>query len=150
VVWGDHGWHLGDQTIWGKHSTFERALRSPLLVRVPGMRHAGAATEAIVEAVDLYPTLAELAGLPRPGGLDGRSLVPILEDPSLPGKEGAYSRWTGRRTLRTERYRIVLHETGEPRVELFDHERDPYETKNVAAENPEVVKRLMAMLGKRP
>ncbi len=150
VVWGDHGWHLGDQTIWGKHSTFERALRSPLLVRVPGMRHRGAATEAIVEAVDIYPTLVELAGLPRPGGLDGTSFVPILEDPALPGKDGAYSRWTGRRTLRTDRYRIVLHETGEPRVELFDHAKDPYETRNVAAENPGVVKRLLAMLAKRP
>jgi arylsulfatase A-like enzyme len=150
VVWGDHGWHLGDHTIWGKHSTFERALRSPLMIRVPGMRNPGAATDAIVEAVDVYPTLVELAGLPEPDGLDGRSLVPILEDPSLPGKDGAYSRWTGRRTLRTDRYRIVLHETGEPRVELFDHAVDPYETRNVAAGNPEVVKRLLAMLARRP
>ena len=150
IVWGDHGWHLGDHTIWGKHTTFERALRSPLLVRVPGMRHAGAATNAIVEAVDIYPTLVELAGLPNPGGLDGQSFVKNLENPALPGKDGAYSRWTGRRTLRTDRYRIVLHEKGEPRVELFDHATDPYETRNVAAENPAVVARLLKALATRP
>lgn len=150
IVWGDHGWHLGDHTIWGKHTTFERALRSPLLVRVPGMRHPGAATNAIVEAVDIYPTLVELAGLPNPGGLDGRSFVKNLENPALPGKDGAYSRWTARRTLRTDRYRIVLHEKGEPRVELFDHATDPYETRNVAAENPKVVERLLKALATRP
>jgi arylsulfatase A-like enzyme len=150
VVWGDHGWHLGDQTIWGKHSTFERALRSPLLVRVPGVGRPGSTAEGIVEAVDIYPTLAELAGLPAPEGLDGRSFVPLLRNPAGPGKEAAYSRWTGRRTLRTDRYRVVLHEKGEPRVELFDHAADPLETHNVAAQHPEVVKRLLAKLKSYP
>ena len=146
VLWGDHGWHLGDQTIWGKHTTFERALRSPLVVRVPGMPHPGAVADGVVEAVDVYPTLVELAGLPDPGGLDGRSFAGLLRDPSGPGKEAAYSRWTGRRTLRTDRWRLVLHDEGEPRVELFDHAADAYETRNVAAEYPEVVMRLLPML----
>lgn len=150
VVWGDHGWHLGDQTIWGKHTTFERALRSPLIVRVPGMPRHGVGSDAIIEAVDIYPTLVELAGLPDPGGLDGRSFVHLLQNPGDAGKEGAYGRYTGRRTLRTDRYRIVEHESGEPRIELFDHAADPYETRNVAGEHPEVVKRLLAMLRARP
>ena len=146
VVWGDHGWHLGDHTIWGKHSTFERALRSPLIVRVPGLASPGVPAEGLVETVDLYPTLAELAGLTEPAGLSGTSLVPLLDDPGHPGKDGAFGYWHGRRTLRTQRYRLTRYDEGEPRVELFDHRTDPYETVNVADAQPEVVARLLLQL----
>ncbi len=145
VVWGDHGWHLGDQTIWGKHTTFERALRSALIVQVPGMKNPGQPTQGIVETLDLYPTLAELAGLDAPTDLTGTSFVPLLNDPSLPGKNGAFGYWRGRSTLRTDRYRLVVYEdsTEIPRIELFDHETDPFETKNVASMHPERVAKLM-------
>lgn len=144
VVWGDHGWHLGDHTIWGKHTTFERALKSVLMIRTPGMPDPGIATKGLVESLDLYPTLAELAGLEPPEGLTGSSLVPLLNNPNHPGKDGAFGYWRGRQTVRTDRYRITEYENGE--VELFDHEEDPYETRNVASQEPETVERLLAQL----
>ena len=146
VVWGDHGWHLGDHTIWGKHSTFERALRSPLIVRVPDMPAPGIPSDGLVETVDLYPTLAELAGLTEPDGLTGTSLIPLLEAPDHPGKDGAFGYWNGRRTLRTERYRLTRYDDGETRTELFDHRTDPYETINVADAHPDVVAKLLLQM----
>ena len=144
VVWGDHGWHLGDHTIWGKHTTFERSLKSVLIMRTPGMEQPGVPADGIVETLDIYPTLAELAGLEAPADLTGSSLVPLLEDPRHPGKDGAFGYWRGRQTLRTDRYRITEHEGGE--VELYDHEADPYETRNVAGEKTEVVEALLEQL----
>ncbi len=146
VVWGDHGWHLGDHTIWGKHSTFERALRSVLIVRVPEIPDPGTPADGLVESLDLYPTLAEIAGLSAPAGLDGVSLVPLLDDPHHPGKDGAFGYWQGRRTLRTQRFRLTLYDEGEPAVELFDHRTDLGETTNVADAYPEVVARLLPQL----
>jgi len=148
VVWGDHGWHLGDQTIWGKHSTFERATRSALMIRTPGMPQPGVATSGIVETLDLYPTLSDYAGLQAPPGLTGLSLRLMLEDPAHPGLDSAFSYWRGRHTMRTDRYRIVQYEDpGDgPEFELFDHEADPNETRNVASEQPEVVEGLRAKL----
>jgi len=146
VLWGDHGWHLGDQTIWGKHTTFERALRSPLIIRVPGMSDPGVFANGLVETVDLYPTLAELCGLTPPDNLAGTSIVPLLNDPAHPGKDGAFGYWTGRRTLRTERFRITEYESGEPRVELFDHRTDSLETTNVADTHADVVTDLLKRL----
>ncbi len=151
VVWGDHGWHLGDHSIWGKHSTFERALRSPLIMRVPGMPAPGIPSDGLVETLDLYPTLAELTGLIEPDDLTGTSLVPLLEAPDHPGKDGAFGYWNGRRTLRTERYRLTRYDDGDPRTELFDHRTDPYETINVADAHPDVVaKLLLQMEANRP
>ncbi len=152
VVWGDHGWHLGDHTIWGKHSTFERALRSALIIRTPGMAQPGAATDGIVESLDLYPTLAQLAGIDSlPTGLTGASILPLLQDPQHPGKDGAFGYWHGRRSLRTDRYRITLYgeDTDGPCIELYDHETDPHETHNVAEEQPEVVEALLPRLMSR-
>ena len=90
ILWGDHGWHLGELDIWGKHTAFEHALRSPLMVRVPGMDSPGATTSALVETVDIYPTLAELCGL-RIENLDGDSFADILEDPNATGPDAAFS-----------------------------------------------------------
>lgn len=146
VVWGDHGWHLGDHTIWGKHTTLERSLRSPLIIRAPGMIAPGRTTDDIVESVDIYPTLVELAGLRPPDGLSGTSLAAHLRDLSHRGRGGAWGYYNGRTTLRTDRYRITEHVSGEPRVELFDHREDPYETVNVAAQHPDVVARLLPKL----
>lgn len=156
VVWGDHGWHLGDLHVWGKHTTFEFSMRSALLMRVPGMTKAGSHTDALVESLDLYPTLAECCGLKAPGkGLGGTSLTPVLRDPKHPGKDGAFGYWhRGKRkakTLRTRRYRLVewLDPDGKQvQVELYDHQSDPDETVNVAGEHPEVVARLLKQLHK--
>lgn len=89
VFWGDHGFHLGDIGLWGKHTNFERATRSPLLIRAPGVSRAGTCT-ALVETVDLFPTLTDLAGLPAPAVSDGVSLRPWLRNPAAPSRPAVY------------------------------------------------------------
>jgi iduronate 2-sulfatase len=85
VLWGDHGWHLGEHSIWGKHALFEESLRSPLIISYPGIKKPGIATQAMVETLDLFPTLCELAELPMPDFVDGTSLSPQLQNPRAPG-----------------------------------------------------------------
>jgi iduronate 2-sulfatase len=94
VLWGDHGYALGDAGRWCKGTNFELDTRVPLIFRTPGMAQPGVATSAIVELVDLYPTLAELAGLPAPAYLAGRSLLPVLRDATAPGREFAFSQFS--------------------------------------------------------
>jgi iduronate 2-sulfatase len=144
VLWGDHGWHLGDHGMWCKHTNYEQATRSPLIVRVPGMKAAGRPSSGLVEFVDVYPTLADLCGLPLPEGLEGTSFKPLLDEPDLPWKKAAHSQYPrgspeGRLmgySARTERYRAVswrLARTGaQTAFELYDLEMDPGETVNVA------------------
>jgi len=146
VVWGDHGWHLGDHDIWGKHTKYEWALRSALMVRTPGMPKPGKATDALVEAIDLYPTLAGLCDLAPPGTVEGVSLAPVLRDPGATVKDRAFGYWRGGVTMRTDRWRITAHAKGKPTVELYDHRADPHEARNVAADNPDVVARLLPAL----
>jgi iduronate 2-sulfatase len=158
VFWGDHGWHLGDHGQWCKHSNYEEAARIPLIVAGPGAR-AGARTTALVESVDLYPTLCELAGLPARPGLDGRSFRALLADPGAVGKDAVlhvYPRGERLgRALRTATHRLVewkkpgaAAETAE--VELYDYEADPAETRNLASEQPEKVQSLRAILDRYP
>ncbi|MGJ8641007.1 MAG: sulfatase [Opitutaceae bacterium] len=149
VIWGDHGWHLGDHTIWGKHSSFDRALNSLLMVRRPQMQEAGVATDALVASIDIYPTLCELAGLPQPVGLDGRSFMSLLQDPVAEGKPYVMSYWRDILSLRTDRYRMALYQGAkQQRVMLFDHESDPNEMRNIAEQYPEVVEQLTAVIKK--
>ncbi len=93
VVWGDHGWHLGEMGIWGKATNYEIATRVPLILSAPSMEQRGLRTDALVELVDLYPTLCELAGLELPGHLEGRSFVPLLDDPDQTWKPVAISQF---------------------------------------------------------
>lgn len=93
VVWGDHGWHLGEYGMWGKATDYEVATRAPLIVWTPDMAQRGTKTRGLVEFLDIYPTLCELAGLPMPASLEGRSFVPQLKDPSAPGKSAAFSQF---------------------------------------------------------
>ena len=150
VVWGDHGWHLGDHTIWGKHSVFERALNSILMVKVPGMNRPGEATEALVASIDLYPTFCDLAKLPKPSGLDGKSFIEVVNDPEVKGKTEVVSFWKQALSMRTDRYRISVFNDGTQQSHmLFDHENDPNETKNIAHKHPELVGRLSSILKKK-
>ncbi len=133
VLWGDHGWHLGEHNFWGKHNTLNNALQVPLIVRVPGQRR-NLKTDALVEFVDLYPTLCELAGIRQPAHtLDGQSFLPLLEKPDHPWKEAVYGEWTTGRAVKTDRYLYTEWKSGSRM--LFDHALDPDENTNVAA-NP--------------
>jgi iduronate 2-sulfatase len=154
LLWGDHGWHLGEHGIFGKQTNFEIATRSPLIVSVPEMAAPGKPAGGLVETVDIYPTLTDLCGLTAPADLAGTSLTPLLENPDHPGKDGAYS-FFGRKshfgkTLRTDRYRIVEwtdRKTGKvAQTELYDHQADPRETRNIAAQYPDVVRKLLPRL----
>lgn len=161
VLWGDHGFHLGDLGIWTKHTNYEQANRIPLLIVAPGVAQAGSSTRQLAETVDLFPTLAALAGLPAPTGpqpIDGLSLVPVLQDPQTRVRDHAYHAYPkGRlgRAIRTERYRLVEWKTpgapaGTAELELYDYETDPLESKNLAAAQPEVVAQLRAILARYP
>jgi iduronate 2-sulfatase len=146
VLWGDHGWHLGEHAVWGKHTLFEESLRSPLIVSVPGMQKPGATTAATVETLDVFPTLCDLAGLPKPDFADGVSLRPQLENPTAPGHPAiAYNNKA--RTIRTKTHRLILHKDGH--AELYDHTSPAKETKNVAGANAALVKELTAQLRER-
>ena len=201
VVWGDHGWHLGDMGVWGKATNYEIATRVPLMIWAPNMKAQGKSTDALVELIDIYPSLCELAGLEAPDQLEGRSFVPLMDDPTTPWKQAAFSQypnpalrewaanplspemretWFGPLitevenrikiqqsekwnrdlfekhlmgyTMRTNRYRLVSwrdhrDKKAEPVfVELFDHQNDPGETRNIAAENPKLVSKLTQQL----
>jgi iduronate 2-sulfatase len=91
ILWGDHGWKLGEDDRWTKHSNVENDTHAPLIISVPGMKAVGEKTDALVEFVDMYPTLAELAGLPLPENLEGLSFKPLLDDPQRPWKSAAFS-----------------------------------------------------------
>ena len=149
ALWSDHGWHLGDHGVWGKHTLHERSLRSPLIVRAPGMARAGAACAEVVESVDVYPTLAALCGLTPPEDLDGASLAAQLADPgaATDGRASSWWRKAGKakgHSVRTERWRLTTWKReGTPiLVELYDHEADPHETVNVAGDHLDVVEAL--------
>jgi iduronate 2-sulfatase len=143
VLWGDHGWHLGEHGIWGKHSLFEEALRSPLIIHTPQMQQQGVSSSALVETLDIFPTLCDLAGLKKPEFAQGTSLQYILEEPQQEGHPViAYK--NDATTLRTTTHRMVLHKDGY--VELYDHRTAAKETKNIADQYPEVVHSLKQMM----
>ncbi len=130
VLWGDHGWHLGEHAVWGKHTLFEESLLAPLVIRTPGMEKPGARTSAITESIDVYPTLCELTGVPVPEGIDGVSLTANLADPSAPGSP-AISYSSGKETIRTDTHRLIRH--GKGKFELYSHTATPAgETRNLA------------------
>ena len=146
VLWGDHGWHLGEHAIWGKHALFEESLRSPLIIQYKGLGAPGETTDSMVESIDVFPTLCQLTGVPTPSGLDGVSLKPCLENISAKG-HSAISYGRRGRTIRTQRYRLIVH--GKGAVELYDHDQPDAETHNLASEYPNVVARLKKQLDER-
>lgn len=146
VLWSDHGWLHGEHGIWGKHCLFEEALRSPLIIRVPGQKEAGLKSDQIVETIDLFPTLANLAGVPLPSSLEGRSLQPLLTDPRAKSDGVAVSAWQDKRTIRSDRYRLIVSTKSPEHMELYDHEKDPDERVNAAFEKPGEVAALRRTL----
>jgi iduronate 2-sulfatase len=158
VLWGDHGWHLGDHGMWCKHTNYEQATRIPLVVAVPGGPR-GATAGALVESVDIYPTLSELAGLRAPSRIDGRSFAAVLADPAAAARDHVIHVYPRQkrlgRAIRTDTLRLVeWREPGEgpetADLELYDYAADPLETKNLAAERSEDVARLRGLLGRHP
>ena len=161
VLWGDHGWHLGDLSIWTKHTNFEQANRIPILIIAPSVAKPGSATRQLAETVDLYPTLAELAGLPKPQvsqPIDGVSLVPVLKNPKARVRNHAFHAYPRRklgRAIRTEHYRLVewknrVKPDDVAEYELYDYQSDPNETQNHAATRPKVLEKLKTILTKYP
>ncbi len=147
VIWGDHGWHLGDQRIWGKHTLFENALKSTLIVKSPQIARQKQKIETIVESVDIYPSLLELCGISMKHTVDGRSFVPLLKSETMQKEALAYGYFKNGLTLRTPEYRLTkYYRQDQPVVELYDHTGDLEEKKNIAVERPEVVNRLMPLL----
>ena len=160
VLWSDHGYHLGEHNgIWQKRTLFEQAARTPLIIRAPGVKGNGTASTRIVEFVDIYPTLTDLAALKPPKGLEGRSLKPLLDNP--------LAKWNGTaitqvlrpadkrlpqpvmgRSIRTARWRYTDWAEGKSGVELYDHATDPLEFNNLALQPDAQVKAVMQMLRK--
>ncbi|MFN3167127.1 MAG: sulfatase [Phycisphaeraceae bacterium] len=162
VLWGDHGWHLGTHNRFSKHDNFEQPTRIPLIIAGPGIE-PGRSTRQLASTIDVFPTLADLAGLPKPTGpqpIDGLSLKPVLLDPSVRVRDHVthcYPRQGGRLlgwAVRTDRYRMV--QWGDPArpdacvYELYDYKAEPIEKTNLADRHPEIVAELRRKLEAYP
>ncbi len=154
ILWGDHGWNLGEHTLWCKHCNFKTSLRAPIILKAPGKR-GNQQSSALTEYVDIFPTLCDLAELPKPEQLAGDSFAPLLDKPDRAWKPAVFSRWYAGETVKTERYAYTewTTEEGERYARmLYDHQTDPNENVNIVdkPENEAVVKELTAMLRKGP
>lgn len=156
VLWGDHGWKLGEHGMWCKHTNYELDTHAPLMISAPNMKARGKKTKALTEFVDIYPTLCELAGIELPKHLQGTSMVPLLNDPGRPWKKAAFSQFPRGKimgySMRTDRYRYTewrVIENGKVEArELYDHQIDTDENTNVVdkPENRELVAQLAKVL----
>lgn len=162
VLWGDHGWHLGDHAIWTKHTNFEQANRIPLIIKAPGVTQPGTSTKQFAETVDIFPTLANLAQLENPPGpqpMDGINLTPVLINPSKELKNHVYhafpmSGYLGE-AIRNDKYRMIRWtHMNDPKkevlYELYDYVNDPHETQNIASHNPEIIEEMLSVLEEYP
>jgi arylsulfatase A-like enzyme len=151
VLWGDHGWNLGEHAIWGKHNNFETALRSPMIVCAPGIT-GGTVANGLTEFVDIYPTLCDLCSLTPPDQFEGaHSFVPHMQNPGNTWKEAIFSRWENGLNMRTDRYHYTewSDDGGQMYARmLYDHETDPDENVNIAElpENEDLVAALSQKL----
>ncbi|MGB6220130.1 sulfatase [Haloferula sp.] len=141
IVWGDHGFHLGEHNLWGKHNTMKHSVRAPLIIRQPGKE--AQRLDQIVEFVDVYPTLCDLASLPIPTHCEGKSIKPIMTDPSAAHKEAVFTSFGSVYSVKTKNFLYSEWVAGPPARMLYDHRKDPEENVNVAesAEYTEEVNR---------
>ncbi len=148
VVWGDHGWHLGEHDFWGKHNTMHLSTRVPLIVKAPGKK--GGSTEALVETSDIFPTLCGLAGIAVPNTVQGRSFGPLLDKPDQSFRKVAYSRYGSGDAVITDRFSYTSYRGGTDEM-LYDLEKDPDENENVAGnpEYAEIVAKMKKLLRRR-
>jgi uncharacterized sulfatase len=152
VFWSDHGYHLGEHGLWFKQSCFEESAKVPLIIAAPGRKTVGRACARTVELVDLYPTLAELAGLTPPKHVEGHSLRPLLDDPQAKWDHAAYTQVQRGadpgHSVRTERWRYTEWAFDAKGQELYDHDNDPQELHNLAgdAKYAEIVAQMKALL----
>ena len=148
VLWGDHGWQLGEHSLWCKHCNFDTSLNAPLIVSAPDIA-GGRQSGALVEFVDVYPTLCELAGLPTPDHLEGTSFAPLMDDPTRPWKKAAFSRYIAGDSIRTEQHLYTEWTDDEGNTTarmLYDHTADPDENENIA-ESPESADLVLQLHG---
>jgi iduronate 2-sulfatase len=160
VLWGDHGWQLGEHGLWHKHTNFEVAVRAPLLISVPNQKAPGKKTRSLAEFLDVYPTLADVCGLPAPAGVDGVSLKPVLDDPTASVRPVAISQYprgdAGQPlmgySIRDNQWRLTLwRNTVTQKIhasELYDETNDPHEAVNLAGKlgHEETIARLSRFL----
>ena len=133
VFWGDHGWHLGEKHHWRKFALWEEATRAPLIISAPGVTPKGELCHRTVDFMTIYPTLCDLAGLKTPSHVQGKSIVPLLKDPSAEWSSYAITtHGQGNHTVRTEKYRLIKYRDGG--LELYDETKDPYEWANLATD----------------
>jgi iduronate 2-sulfatase len=149
ILWGDHGWNLGDHTYWCKHTMYESSLHIPLIVRAPGYP-TGTQTKTITETIDIFPTLCDLTNTPIPNTVEGKSFKARLKDPTVSEAKTAYSRIGKGDSIRTDRYRYSEYSRKGKHLSsmLYDHNKDPLETTNIAndPENTGQIKKLSKLL----
>ena len=145
VFWcGDHGFHLGENNHWGKWKNYRASTWVPLIMRVPGKGKPGTRVTGLVETIDMYQTLIDLAGLPEPDcELEGYSFAPLLDAPDQPWKTAVFSHDISgdRRAVKTKQYNYIKDENGDNK-ELYDMIKDPRETTNIAGNNPDKIRKM--------
>tara|TARA_B100001093_G_C26783401_1_gene995609 strand:- start:14 stop:1579 length:1566 start_codon:yes stop_codon:yes gene_type:complete len=147
VLWGDHGWHLGNDRKWGKHSLFERSLKSTLIIKLTGNQNKKKEINSIVESVDIYPTLMDICNINIPYDLDGESLLDLMKFKHKKRNGIAYSFWKNGVSIRTDQYRLTnFFRNEKPKIELYNHIIDPDENINVANKNIRIVDSLLPIL----
>ena len=150
ILWGDHGWNLGEHGLWCKHCNFETSLHSPLIVTAPDIK-PGTKTNALAEYLDIYPSLCELCNLSLPNHLQGKSFDPLMKNPNRLWKNAVFSRYYNGDSVKTDRYRYTEWRGKDGKTYarmLYDHKSDPYENVNISElpQNKEIVEELSRML----
>ncbi len=134
ILWGDHGWHLGEKHHWRKFALWEEATRAPLMIAAPGVTKPNSVCRRPVDFMSIYPTLSELCGLPIPAHVEGVSLVPLLKNPEADWNRPALTtHGRNNHAIRSERFRYIRYADGSE--ELYDHQSDPREWRNLAADS---------------
>ncbi|MDF1744105.1 MAG: sulfatase [Gimesia sp.] len=148
VLWGDHGWNLGEHTLWCKHSCYETSMQIPLIVRAPGIK-GGQRRAALIESIDVYPSLCKLAGLPLPEHLQGQSFAGLMRNPKADWKQAAVGRYRNGDTIRTDKFRFTEYRDPKAKTTsrmLYDHSNDPGENINVSKKQPDTISDLASLL----